>query len=130
MQKHGFVPASPSRHRSKLQLLLYLEFFGFRVYTHDPPLHTELGATDRCCVTFGIAESEVQTVTDFLVSIYACLSQEVASSTQQDLQRVIPLFWNVRPSDAPTFYRFRTVTFLDIRSCTQEEKMATSEHLD
>ena len=96
--------------------------FRFRVYTHDPPLHTELGATDRCCVTFGIAESEVQTVTDSLVSIYACLSQEVASSAQQDLQRVIPLFWNVRPSDAPTFYCFRTVTFLDIRSCTQEER--------
>ena len=96
--------------------------FRFRVYTHDPPLHTELGATDRCCVTFGIAESEVQTVTDSLVSIYACLSQDVASSAQQDLQRVIPLFWNVRPSDAPTFYCFRTVTFLDIRSCTQEER--------
>ena len=96
--------------------------FRFRVYTHDPPLHTELGATDRCCATFGIAESEVQTVTDSLVSIYACLSQEVASSAQQDLQRVIPLFWNVRPSDAPTFYCFRTVTFLDIRSCTQEER--------
>ena len=96
--------------------------FRFRVYTHDPPLHTELGATDRCCVTFGIAESEVQTVTDSLVSIYACLSQEVASSAQQDLQRVIPLFWNVRPSDAPAFYCFHTVTFLDIRSCTQEER--------
>ena len=96
--------------------------FRFRVYTHDPPLHTELGATDRCCVTFGIAESEVQTVTDSLVSIYACLSQEVASSAQQDLQRVIPLFWNVRPSDATTFYCFHTVTFLDIRSCTQEER--------
>ena len=96
--------------------------FRFRVYTHDPPLHTELGATDRCCVTFGIAESEVQIVTDSLAPIYACLSQEIASSTQQDLQRVIPLFWNMRFGDAPTFYRFRTVTFLDIRSCTQEER--------
>ena len=96
--------------------------FRFRVYTHDPPLHTELGATDRCCVTFGIAESEVRIVTDSLASIYACLSQEIASSTQQDLQRVIPLFWNMRFGDAPTFYRFRTATFLDIRSCTQEER--------
>ena len=96
--------------------------FRFRVYTHDPPLHTELGATDRCCVTFGIAESEVHIVTDSLALIYACLSQEIASSTQQDLQRVIPLFWNMRFGDAPTFYRFRTVTFLDIRSCTQEER--------
>ena len=96
--------------------------FRFRVYTHDPPLHTELGATDRCCVSFGIAESEVRIVTDTLTSIYACLSQEIASSTQQDLQRVIPLFWNMRFGDAPTFYRFRTVTFLDIRSCTQEER--------
>ena len=98
-----------------------LGVFLFRVYTHDPPLHAELGATDRCCVTFGIAESEVRTVTDSLASIYACLSQEIASSTQQDLQRVIPLFWNMRFGDAPIFYRFRTVTFLDIRSCTQEE---------
>ena len=96
--------------------------FRFRVYTHDPPLHTELGATDRCCVTFGIAESEVCIVTDSLASIYACLSQEIASSTQQDLQRVIPLFWNMCFGDAPTFYRFRTATFLDIRSCTQEER--------
>ena len=87
--------------------------FRFRVYTHDPPLHTELGATDRCCVSFGIAESEVRTVTDTLASIYACLSQEIACSTQQDLQRVIPLFWNMRLGDAPTFYRFRTATFLD-----------------
>ena len=96
--------------------------FRFRVYTHDPPLHTELGATDRCCVSFGIAESEVRIVTDALESIYACLSQEIACSTQQDLQRVIPLFWNMRLGDAPTFYRFRTATFLDIRSCTQEER--------
>ena len=96
--------------------------FRFRVYTHDPPLHTELGATDRCCVSFGIAESEVRTVTDTLASIYACLSQEIACSTQQDLQRVIPLFWNMRLGDAPTFYCFRTATFLDVRSCTQEER--------
>ena len=96
--------------------------FRFRVYTHDPPLHTELGATDRCCVTFGVAEPEVHIVTDSLAPIYACLSQEIASSAQQDLQRVIPLFWNMRFGDAPTFYRFRTVTFLDIRSCTQEER--------
>ena len=96
--------------------------FRFRVYTHDPPLHTELGATDRCCVSFGIAEPEVRTVTDTLESIYACLSQEIACSTQQDLQRAIPLFWNMRLGDAPIFYRFRTVTFLDIRSCTQEER--------
>ena len=33
--------------------------FRFRVYSQDPPLYTELGATDRCCITFGIAESEV-----------------------------------------------------------------------
>ena len=58
---------------------------------------------DRCCVSFGIAESEVRIVTDSLASIYACLSQEIASSTQQDLQRVIPLFWNMRFGDAPTF---------------------------
>ena len=61
--------------------------FRFRVYTHDSPLHTQLGATDRCCVSFGIAESEVRIVTDSLASIYACLSQEIASSTQQELQR-------------------------------------------
>ena len=96
--------------------------FRFRVYTHDPPLYTELGATDRCCVTFGIAEPEVHIVTDSLAPIYACLSQEIASSAQQDLQRVIPLFWNMQVGDAPAFYRFRTVTFLDIRSCTQEER--------
>ena len=96
--------------------------FRFRVYTHDPPLHTELGATDRRCVTFGIAEPEVHIVTDSLAPIYASLSQEIASSAQQDLQRVIPLFWNMHFGDAPAFYRFRTVTFLDIRSCTQEER--------
>ena len=62
------------------------------------------------------------TVTDSLAPIYASLSQEIASSAQQDLQRVIPLFWNMQFGDAPTFYRFHTVTFLDIRSCTQEER--------
>ena len=28
--------------------------FRFRVYSQDPPLHSELGATDRCCITFGL----------------------------------------------------------------------------
>ena len=88
----------------------------------DRDLEAANWATDRCCVSFGIAESEVRTVTDTLASIYACLSQEIACSTQQDLQRVIPLFWNMRLGDAPTFYRFRTATFLDVRSCTQEER--------
>ena len=96
--------------------------FRFRVYSQDPPLHTELGATDRCCITFGIAESEVHKVADSLESIYACLSQEVTSLAQQDLQRVIPLFWNMQFCEAPTFYDYNAVTFLDIRSCTQEER--------
>ena len=96
--------------------------FRFRVFAHDPPLHTELGATNRCCVTFGIAEPEVHTVTDSLAPIYACLSQEIASSSQHDLQRIIPFFCNMHLGDAPAFYRFRTVTFLDIRSCAQEER--------
>ena len=96
--------------------------FRFRVYSQDPPLHTELGATDRCCITFGIAESEVHKVADSLASIYACLSQEVTSLAQQDLQRVIPLFWNMQFCEAPTFYDYNAVTFLDIRSCAQEER--------
>ena len=96
--------------------------FRFRVYSQDPPLHTELGATDRCCITFGIAESEAHKVADFLESIYACLSQEVTTLAQQDLQRVTPLFWNMRFGDAPTFYNYNAVTFFDIRSRTQEER--------
>ena len=96
--------------------------FRFRVYSQDPPLHTELGATDRCCITFGIAESEVHKAADPLASIYAWLSQEVTSLAQQDLQRVIPFFWNIQFREVPTFYDYDTVTFLDIRSCTQEER--------
>ena len=48
------------------------ESFDFESIRHDPSLHTELGATDRCCVSFGVAE--VRIVTDSLASIYACLS--------------------------------------------------------
>ena len=59
---------------------------------------------------------------DPLASIYACLSQEVTSLDQQDLQRVIPFFWNVQSREAPAFYDYDAVTFLDIRSCTQEER--------
>ena len=92
------------------------------MYSQDPPLHTELGATDRCCITFGIAETEAHTVADSLEAIYARLSQEIAILAQQDLQRVTPLFWNMRFGDAPAFYNYYAVTFFDIRSCTQEER--------
>ena len=96
--------------------------FRFRVYSQDPPLHSELGATDRCCISFGIAESDIHKAADPLASIYSCLSQEVTSLAQQDLQRVIPFFWNMRHREIPPFYDYDTVTFLDIRSCTQEER--------
>ena len=35
---------------------------------------------------------------------------------------MIPFFWNVRHRETPAFYDYNTVTFLDIRSCAQEEK--------
>ena len=83
---------------------------------------TELGATDRCCISFGVSCVGLDNVADALSRIYSNLQESVLALAHQDLQRVIPLFWSFQHQQVPNFFNFSSTAFLDIRSSTQDDR--------
>ena len=122
MLKHGFVPANFSRHRFRIPLLQCREFFDFECIRKILPCILNLELQIDVASPLALLSPKLTKWQILLESIYACLSQEITTLAQQDLQRVTPLFWNMRFGDAPTFYNYYAVIFFDIRSCTQEER--------
>ena len=96
--------------------------FRFKWYRHEVPLLADLLATDRCCITFRVSCSELAGIATGISRIYQELKAKVLGMPKQELQRVIPLFWSMNSSIVPEFFKYSSIAFLDVRSCTKLDK--------
>ena len=118
-QKHGcaIAPLAPRIHD---EIKSIPGVFRFRLHKSKVPFQTTLGVTDRCCITFCISESKLDSVSGSLESIYQYLKTEVTGLGKQELQRMIPLFWSGSKCTMPAFFQHQYVAFLDVRHCIKK----------